>query len=283
MDGLIDKTLRILEGGADYHLHTAPDPNNERIADAFEAADGALSLGIRALGFKCHAGTTGAVASMVGKRYPDMTVVGTIVLNREVGGINPLAVETDARLGTRKVCMPTTWSTLARRQHNIDDAVRVTSEDGEVLPEVRDVLSLSKEKDLIIETGHLWEDEIVPLFKAAKEIGVTRFVVTHASKIEGRMLDLALQQQLASEGALIEHCFGHIFPLLGNIGVDRIAKCIRHVGAESCILSTDLGQAYNPTPWEGMKMAVSTMLKSGFSEREVTLLVKDNPLQMLIP
>ncbi|GKX32843.1 MAG: hypothetical protein MnENMB40S_04610 [Rhizobiaceae bacterium MnEN-MB40S] len=278
---ILETVQRVLEGAADYHLHVGPDHNVERSADGFEAAENAVRLGMKALGIKCHSGPTGVMARMISSKVPGVAIIGTVALNREVGGINPLTVETDARLGTKKICMPSTWSTLARRKKGFDDGVEVLASNGEVIPEVKEVLQLAREKDLIIETGHLWQDEIAAVFKAAKDIGVQRFVVTHASKIEGQVLPLDFQLDLAEQGALIEHCFAHTFPFLGNVSVDTIAQCMRHVGVDRCILSTDLGQAFNPVPWEGMKMAVATMLKAGFSAEEIETMVKHNPCRML--
>ncbi len=279
---IVETTSEILQGAADYHLHVGPDPNVERIACGMEVAEQAVALGMKALGIKCHSGPTGAMATMIEKQVSDIKVIGTVVLNREIGGINPLAVETDIKLGTKKICMPSTWSTTARTRKGYTDGVQVLSENGnDVIPEVKEVLLLAKQHDLIIETGHLWMPEIAGVFKAAQDIGVKRFVVTHASKIEGKGLPLDFQLELASKGAMIEHCFAHTFRYLGNVPVDTIVESIRHVGVQRCILSTDLGQAFNPSPWEGIKMAVATMLKSGFTADEVAILVKHNPIYML--
>ena len=60
-----------------------------------------------------------------------------------------------------------------------------------------------------------------------------------------------------------------------------MAEAIRVVGAERCILSTDLGQVYNPAPAEGMRMMIGYMLKCGLTEKEIELMVKTNPARLL--
>ena len=47
------------------------------------------------------------------------------------------------------------------------------------------------------------------------------------------------------------------------------------------VMGPDLGQAHNPAPAEGIRMAIATMLKCGLSEKEVELMVKVNPARLL--
>jgi predicted TIM-barrel fold metal-dependent hydrolase len=60
-----------------------------------------------------------------------------------------------------------------------------------------------------------------------------------------------------------------------------MVEAIRYVGAEHCIMSTDLGQYYNPPPAEGMRMFIALLLKNGISEREIELMAKKNPAKLL--
>ena len=55
----------------------------------------------------------------------------------------------------------------------------------------------------------------------------------------------------------------------------------RTVGAERCILSTDLGQIWNPLPVEGMRMFIVTLVKYGINEDEINLMAKINPGKLL--
>jgi hypothetical protein len=56
---------------------------------------------------------------------------------------------------------------------------------------------------------------------------------------------------------------------------------IKAVGAEQCILSTDLGQTWNPLPVEGLRMFVVTLLKYGITEDEINLMTKIDPGKLL--
>jgi len=63
----------------------------------------------------------------------------------------------------------------------------------------------------------------------------------------------------------------------------RIAEAIRRVGPESTILATDLGQADNPSPVEGLKRFIRSMLKEGITEEEIDLMVHINPGKIINP
>ena len=63
--------------------------------------------------------------------------------------------------------------------------------------------------------------------------------------------------------------------------VQTMVEAIRTVGVGRCLLSSDLGQAHNPPPAEGMKMMIATMLSGGLSEKEIEIMVKINPARLL--
>ena len=81
-----------LAGMIDLHVHVAPDSRGPRSVNGFEAAQMARRHGIRALLIKNHYTETASQAYLVSQIVPDIGVYGGIVLNRSVGGINPVAV-----------------------------------------------------------------------------------------------------------------------------------------------------------------------------------------------
>ena len=92
-----------LAGAADLHCHFGPDAHRERSVDAFEAAREAAAAGHRAVVLKSHDFPTAALAWSVGQMVPDIAVFGGICCDREVGGVNPAAVEVALRLGAHRV------------------------------------------------------------------------------------------------------------------------------------------------------------------------------------
>ena len=68
-------------------------------------------------------------------------------------------------------------------------------------------------------------------------------------------------------GAIIEHCFTTYHTNKATWAA--VFANVRHVGAERCLLSTDLGQAANPPVAEGFAMFAQRFLDDGFSASDV--------------
>ena len=128
---------------------------------------------------------------------PGVVVLGTITLNRSVGGLNPLAVEVAARQGARIVWFPTVsavneqdevlkagahekvpvWVAfeLSLREAGLAcDPVPVVDDRGALLPEAHEVLDVIARNGLVLCTGHLGRDEIFALVEAAAGAGHPR-------------------------------------------------------------------------------------------------------------
>ena len=278
----MDEVLaRLLEGAIDSLIHIAPDPRRGRIADAHEVATEAKKIGMRGLVFKSNDYPTAPLADLVRKTVHGIEVFGALSLNEAVGGVNPRAVEASAKLGARVVWMPTHSSLWDRKMDGLQGGVPILGQDGRVLPEVREVLNLVKEFDLVLGAGHISTREILALFDESRRVGVSKFVVNHPLRVSGDAFPLQLQKEVTASGAFIEHCLVSTMPKSGNLAPEKIAEAVHYVGAERCFLSTDLGQLFNPPPWEGMRLMVNTFLRCGLSERELTILIKENPRRLL--
>ncbi len=107
-----------LAGVIDLHAHVGPETTlfrYRRSLDAVEAAQIARISGMRGMVFKEHHTETASWAYLVSQMVPGIELFGGIVLNRAVGGINPVAVEAMAltREGRgRVVYMPTVDSRI---------------------------------------------------------------------------------------------------------------------------------------------------------------------------
>jgi len=276
-----DLLKEVLQGSLDFHIHVAPDVEKKRIGDAYDLTLQAKESGMRGIVIKSHDYPTAPLAHLINRVIGGIEVVGGIALNTGVGGLNPDAVEVSAKLGAKVVWMPTNSSRAARRRKGLEQGIFILGEKGNVLPEVKEILSLVKQFDLVLCTGHLSKEEIFPLQDEALKMGIARFVLTHPLKGGGGPIDLKAQKEIAEKGAIVEHCFLATLSLSGRLDPSEIVEAIRLVGAERCLLSTDFGQLYNPPPSEGMRMMIATMLECGLSEKELALLVKENPCRLL--
>ncbi len=159
--GSWEEASAALKDAIDVHVHASPD-SGPRAVDAFEIARIARRYGMRALLFKNHYTHTASLAYLVSQAVPGIEAYGGIALNNTVGGINPNAVEHMARTTGRRgrvVWMPT-WDSehYSRTLRPNPDAVPI-SRDGELLPEVKDVLTIVARVNLALATGHSSPDD----------------------------------------------------------------------------------------------------------------------------
>ncbi|HUA03672.1 MAG TPA: DUF6282 family protein [Solirubrobacteraceae bacterium] len=288
------RARELLRGAYDTHMHISPDVV-ERITDDITLAQTFKELGMAGMVLKSHYGSTAERASVVRAAVPGVDVLGAISLNRAVGGINPLAVEIAAREGARTVWLPTVDSVneshereaapgakvpvwvklqLELREQGIEiPPVPVVDRDGVVLPEVREVLGMIARHGMLLATGHLSRGEIFAVVDAALEEGVTDIVITHP-EFPSQDLSVEDQRALAERGALLERCF--TTPHTGKVTWERWLENIRDAGPESSVLSTDLGQVFNPPVEDGMALMVDRLLDAGFEEEEVYVMAVVN-------
>ena len=286
-------------GGFDLHVHISPDVVERRIDDIGLARRFA-DVGLAGFVLKSHYTSTAERAAVVREAVPEARALGAIVLNRAVGGVNPVAVEIAAREGARTVWMPTVdsenerahlaaagpdtklpvWAKLEfdLRERGIGaDPVAVLDDDGAVLPEVRDVLALAAEHGMVLATGHVGAAEAHTIVEAALEEGVRDVVLTHPD-YPGQAFPIDDQVELARKGAMIERCF--TTPYTGKCSWEQWLDGARAVRAERTILSSDLGQVKNPPVEDGLPLMAEKLIGAGFSEDEVRTMAVNNTRQL---
>ena len=271
-----------LKGAMDIHVHTLPD-DRPRALDAVEAAMQARDAGMRAIVLKNHYESTAGLAYMTRKAVPGIEVFGGIDLNLTVGGINPAAVEHMTKItgGFGRVVWMSTFDAENQVRYSKENrpSVRV-ARNGELLPEVKQVIGLIAKHNLVLATGHVSPQEGLMLLREGRQQGVQHMVVTHAMNAP-ILMDVPQMQEAAKLGALIEFVGSSPVSSDAKERYDRFAAAIRKVGPEVCILSTDLGQMGNPMPADGFAAFIAAMRQRGFSEQEVARMAKDNPARLL--
>ncbi|MGO9496811.1 MAG: DUF6282 family protein [Solirubrobacteraceae bacterium] len=289
-----DRARELLRGAFDTHMHISPDVV-ERIIDDISLARKFQELGMAGFVLKSHYGSTAERAAVVRAAVPGVQVLGAIALNRAVGGINPLAVEIAAREGARTVWLPTVDSVneshereappgakvpvwvklqLDLREQGIEiPPVPVLDAHGSPLPEVYEVLGMVARHKMCLATGHLSRDEIFTVVDAAVDSGVETIVVTHP-EFPSQDLSVDDQNALADKGALLERCF--TTPHTGKVTWEQWIENIRATGPERSVLSTDLGQVFNPPVEDGMPLMVDRLLDAGLGEEEIYVMAVVN-------
>ncbi|MSO57078.1 MAG: cytosolic protein [Acidobacteria bacterium] len=288
-----------IEGGYDLQVHVAPDVIARRIDD-LDLAKEFLERGLKGFALKSHYFPTAERAAVVTKAVPGISAYGAITLNHSVGGLNPVAVELAGRSGCKIVWMPTVdalnekagrldgpttklpfWAEIQRELAATGinpPPISVLDANDQVTAVARTCLELIRKHDMILATGHLGRDEIFGLVRLAKELKIRKTVVTHA-EFPSQSLTADEQVALAADGALIEHCFTTTHT--GKAPWETLFANIRKVGADRCMLSTDLGQKINPPVAEGFAMYAQALLDAGFAKDAIRRMAVSNPAALV--
>jgi len=290
---------RLLDGAVDLHVHPYPSPFPRRM-DAAEAAQRAADAGMRAIVVKSHHHDTAMDVAALrehGIASSGIDVFGGIALNTQVGGLNPHAVNLCLAMGGKVVWFPTIASPKHIEHHREHPQLKFPSlavdlipeepidvfanGDGKLRPEVHEILTMIAEADAVLASGHMPAQSIIAVFEAAKEHGVRRMIVNHPNFVIEATKDEV--KKLADLGALIEHslCMYDEESSFHNWQIDTLVDWIRWVGPERSSLGSDLGQAGNPFPADSFRKICSRLLEAGMTEREVRMLVADNPARLL--
>lgn len=276
-----------LAGAADLHCHFGPDAHRPRSVDAFEAAREAATAQHRAVVLKSHDFPTAALAWAVQREVGDaVAVFGGICCDREIGGLNPAAVEVALRLGARIVWLPTLSSRqdfdngVAARLGIAGPGLTVVDADGSLLAETHEIAALVRDHGAVLATGHVSAAEHFAVVRTfARGIPV---LVTHATEdLAGPRLSAAQCRELAELGAWIELCAMTCIGALATKSVAEMARTIEAVGVARVTLGTDFGQAVNPHPAAGLQTFADALYAEGLTEAELRTMACANPCRLL--
>jgi hypothetical protein len=277
-----DEEARLLAGAIDIHVHSDPD-DRPRSIDAMDVARLARTRGMRAIVLKNHYDPTGPLAYVVRKEVPGIEVFGGVDLNLPVGGMNPAAVEHMTRVsgGWGRFVWMSTFDAENQAKYSKENRPFVSvARNGQLLPEVKQIIALIAKNGLVLATGHVSPDEGLMLLREGRAQGAQRMVVTHAL-LAPVLMEVPQMQEAAKLGAFIEFVGGSVAGAGAASRLDQFAETIRKVGPEFCILSSDLGQRGNALPPDGFGAFLVAMRARGFTEQEIARMSRQNPARLL--
>jgi hypothetical protein len=158
--------------------------------------------------------------------------------------------------------------------------IKVLDDDGNLVPEARQVLDLIAEANIILSVGHLTLQEIRVVVSYGKEIGMNKLILDHPHSSTMR-IDIENQIELADLGCIVNHTYAQVSPRFHAISVGQLADNIRRLGPRRVVLSSDAGQIGNPTPAESMRIYVQLLLEEGISPDDIRVMLHENPGRML--
>lgn len=285
-----DVADELLKGVCDIHLHASPDSSARSVNEWSFAVD-ALRAGYRAVMFKSNDFSCHDRAYLIRQELPGFEVFGSLCMNRVHGErVNVFAAE-KAVATTGGLCrciwMPTLDAAYQYRcMGRKEKGIPVVDDAGQVLPEVVRVMEICAEAGIIFATGHSSPTESIALARKAREVGVERFVVTHANSHFWMMTPDQIRE-CVDLGAYIEYCYlpclwgaGTQMPQYERQSAEQFAEFVR-ISPMRSFVSTDLGQAVMPHPIEGMRRCIKELLEAGFTGTVIDRLVRINPAYLI--
>jgi hypothetical protein len=285
-----DEVLRVLKGGIDIHMHGYPEALVDVGWDFADEAKRAYDAGMRAVVCKSMLSDTAPMAYFVqkivdkyaeekgGERHP-FDVFGGVVLNWSVGGLNPVAVETSAKLGAKIIWLPS--HDAAHHMRVLEEpgkGVEVIDANDNPLPELVEIFRIVAKHDIILDLCHTGTKERFIMTEEAQKYGVKKILLTHPQWSVNRM-SIDQMVEISKMGAYIGLFEYSALPHFNNPVADRaeVLEIIRRVGPEKCAIASDYGSMLNPPPVEGLKLFIRIMLAMGVSEGDIrTMLVTNN-------
>ena len=289
----------LLVGAIDLHCHSGPSVMPRSI-DHLEIAREASKVGMKALLFKDHYYSVTPVTQLLMKHFQDLNVelLSGVPLNNTSGGFNRYAVDHGIKLGANLVWMPTFSAANHIRAHQKDKdfekkfpttkekmlepiPLSILDDSKKLLDEVKFILDLIAENDLVLSSGHLHISEIWVLFDEAKKRGVKRLLCNHPTYIIGASYDDITE--LVKLGSYIEHsmCMFVEKSKYQFYSPEELDQMIKAAGIEKTILGSDLGQVGNPSPVDGFRGVINMCLDLGYTKEDVHQLVAANAAKLM--
>jgi len=297
-EALEERISRLLVGAVDLHCHSGPSVM-ARDLNHIEAMQEAAAAGFRAMLIKDHYYSATPITEMLNQAYGhlNITLFSGVPLNNAVGGFNKHAVDHGIALGARLVWLPTfsaknhidsRYGIKAGFPHTTRkmipfDPLTPIDADGKVKDEVKEILDLIAQYDVILAGGHLHISEILPVFEEAKSRGVKRLLVNHPSFIvDATHEDI---RRLVTMGAYIEHSLCMFIPVARRkrdpFPPEELDKLIQSGTVDRTILASDLGQRGADHPVAGFRNVIRICIKLGYSDEDIRKMVSSNALQLL--
>ncbi|HKF78939.1 MAG TPA: DUF6282 family protein, partial [Candidatus Dormibacteraeota bacterium] len=199
-------------------------------------------------------------------------------------GMNPQAIRIALQYSNMKMIWFPTFTSLGFWRgagQPEKGGVRLVSESGQVLPEVVEIMEMAAEKKVGIGFGHTDLQELMPLAKKAKEIGV-RATLDHPL-LELNKLLMDEMKQIADLGVYVGTYCQPMIPSLYQPVADPMEtiQAMKEIGPERCIIGSDFGQVLHMDTIDGMRVFLRALLAFGIKKVDVKTMLVDNPAKLM--
>lgn len=288
---------QLLQGAYDLHIHSGPCLIKRSVTHR-EACIEAYNAGLAGVLLKDQHGPTYHVSKTLEECLQferPFSVFGGLVIGNSTGGLNPAAVENAIEYGAKAIWMPTLAADFNRNYHKTlnaaqaatmpkstsrlkyDPNIALLDSCGQLKQEVKDIVKLAADANIMIGNGHVSQRETDELINAAKAAGSKKIVINHPEL----QLQMTLDQMrnYTQAQVYLEHVLAIVYS--NKSSHPYIYEMIKATGTEYVMVNSDLGQVGRPHPMEGLENFVTDMLDLGLSHAEITAIIKDNQAKMM--
>ena len=291
-----DTAWELLQGATDIHVHSTPTQDNGFVLDDFELVEEYEQGGLAGVCIKCH-DFGSFFRSQIAQKYAvkgnAFKVYGSLVLSYQVGGFNPCAVESAINAGAKQIYMPTLdsannfqiWdTTICYPQSSPEVAgmpmktlqgkpgLYALDEEGNLLPEIYEILELVRDANIVIASGHLSNREARAIFRAAKDMGVKKMVHQH---IDWRtsLMSIGMQREWAEMGVKMEKSF---YEFNAERSLTSFAPAVGTKPSDY-VMSSDQGMFPSLRALRGYACNVQEHLNGGVSPESLHVMLHEVP------
>jgi hypothetical protein len=247
----------IITNHIDIHAHGGSDPF-ERLILEDDIGKDFTDVGARAVVIKTWYSASASRTALAQKavdEYADrygmrpVEMFGGITLNYSQGGFNVEGVKKCLGFpGMKYVWMPMVDSYHHRRVVYDDWSgygLNFLDDQRRVLPEVKEILRVVADNDLILASGHYPYADTAILFEEARHLGVKRMEVIHPAHIHSKHTIEQMKDQAERGAKLMLSGLGAMAFPLHESGPLYAARVVKEVGPENVVYGSDLGQLQN--------------------------------------
>jgi len=278
----------MMDGAIDIHCLSGPDSSATRPWNEIDLGIEACTWGMAAVVFKangyCSTARSAFLAQQVVNKWAadnnrkSTQLIGGVILNNAVGGLNPHAVEASAKIGGKFVWTPSADAWWHRKLTGQGGGIKVLDEDEKVLPALKDIFSIATRYDLVVGMCHQNTKERLLMIDACRDAGVKRILLIHPQQPSNKMT-IDQMKVAAKKGAYMGiYCCDFHPPFFDW---NETLDIIKEVGPASVILGTDLGNFKWPHPVDSFRRYIALLLDKGVNEKDVEQMAKINPRNLI--
>jgi hypothetical protein len=278
------KIKDIVKQSIDLHVHVGPEiiPRKFTVDELAKIEKGKIA----GIAVKSH-------FNIISRIKSELKIIYSVTLNNCVGGLNSdivysigkgiiwfPTISADNYLRKSKYEIRHEWVNDPNFKPKLSKDVKVVkvTENGKLTDKAISVLNAIKDIGSVLATGHISWQESKLLVEEAIRLGIKKIIVTHPIY---PLIDMPLdvQKEIADKGAFIEQCYS--MWKIDNIPIEKIVKQIKFIGADRCIISSDVGQVFSKNPSESLEEFIEVLMGKGVTEKEIIMMCIENPIKLI--